>query len=228
MGGYKQTKHCSLFSKCFFFLFLLLKQNSPYLVYWPLSCNDIDMCDHNKANKDLVKLVGLCRAERAKVMLARFSECMKRHTIRQICAPVSVIARALYALTLVCKQPICQIPSPQFLPRLAPTEDRERERKNKVNSVGHTRKVSSSLVPSLGDTGSCFLNQLPWRTWGGTASSPLTLRAQLIWPQNRGRHGQIHPEETNRNKSLGLRWLCCFIYVVYIFIIYNLQSMGQI
>lgn len=60
-------------------------------------------------------------------------------------------------------------------------------------SVG---QVSSSSVPSLGGTGSCFLNRLPWRTWGGTASSLLIWRAQLIWLWNRGQHGKIHPEET--------------------------------
>lgn len=57
-------------------------------------------------------------------------------------------------------------------------------------------QVSSSSVPSLWGTGSCFLNRLPWRTWGGTASSLLIWRAQLIWLWNRGQHGKIHPEET--------------------------------
>lgn len=33
--------------------------------------------------KEIVKLVGLDRAERDKIMLARFSECMKRHTVGQ-------------------------------------------------------------------------------------------------------------------------------------------------
>lgn len=39
--------------------------------------------------------------------------------------PACGVAVALYALTLVCKQPICWNPSPRFLPPLVPTEERE-------------------------------------------------------------------------------------------------------
>lgn len=113
--------------------------------------------------------------------------------------PVCVVAVALYALTLVGKQPICWNPSPRFLPPLVPTE----ERKKKppwvtfyLSVCCRGGQVSSSSVPSLWGTGSCFLNRLPWRTWGGTVSSLLIWRAQLIWLWNRGQHGKIHPEET--------------------------------
>lgn len=109
--------------------------------------------------------------------------------------PVCVVAVALYALTLVGKQPICWKPSPRFLPPLVPTEERKKNPPwvTFYLSVG---QVNSSSVPSLVGTGSCFLNRLPWRTWGGTASSLLIWRAPLIWLWNHGQHGKIHPEET--------------------------------
>lgn len=68
--------------------------------------------------------------------------------------PVCVVAVALYALTLVGKQPICWNPSPRFLPPLVPTEERKRK-----PTMSHILFVSLLLCR----TGELKLSTFTWR-----------------------------------------------------------------